>query len=97
MTVQNESERTNAHVDGGEVKWQYYYKLLDGKLKEEVEVMTIEEIPKEEFNDCKERNAWRESEDVVSCVHIEPGPAVYIVYENCVCCKQFEVQLIGLF
>ena len=42
-------------------------------MKEEVEAMTIEEITKEE-NDCMDQHAWRVSDDVVSCVRMEPGP-----------------------
>ena len=44
-----------------------------GKSKKEVEAMTIEEIKKKE-NYCIKWNAWRVSEDVVSHVHMEPGP-----------------------
>ena len=75
---QNEAERSNAAtgealVDGRALKWEYF-KPTDGMSKEEIKTLTDEEIKKLEA-ETMERNAWRVSQDVVSRIDGEPGPA----------------------
>ncbi|CAB3986840.1 RNA-directed DNA polymerase from transposon X-element [Paramuricea clavata] len=75
---QNEAERSNAAigealVDGRALKWEYF-KPADIMNEEEFKKLTVAEIKKLEA-ETMERNAWKVSEEVVSRIDGEPGPA----------------------
>ena len=75
---QNEAERSNAAigealVDGRALKWEYF-KPTDIMNEEEFKKLTVAEIKKLEA-ETMERNAWKVSEEVVSRIDGEPGPA----------------------
>ncbi|CAB4020533.1 RNA-directed DNA polymerase from transposon X-element, partial [Paramuricea clavata] len=75
---QNEAERPNAAigealVDGRALKWEYF-KPADIMNEEEFKKLTVAEIKKLEA-ETMERNAWKVSEEVVSRIDGEPGPA----------------------
>lgn len=75
---QNEAERSNAAigealVDGRALKWEYF-KPTDIMSEEEIKKLTVAEI-KELEAETMERNAWQVSQEVVSRIDGEPGPA----------------------
>lgn len=75
---QNEAERSNAAigealVDGKALEWEYF-KPTDNMSQEELDELTVDEYKELEAK-TMERNAWRISQDVVSRIDGEPGPA----------------------
>ena len=75
---QNEAERSNAAigeslVNGKALVWEYF-KPTDNMSQEEIDELSVD-MYKELEAKTMERNAWRVSQDVVSRIDGEPGPA----------------------
>ncbi|CAB4032480.1 RNA-directed DNA polymerase from transposon X-element, partial [Paramuricea clavata] len=62
-----------ALVDGRALKWEYF-KPTDIMYEDEFKKLTVAEVKKLEA-ETMERNAWKVSEEVVSRIDGEPGPA----------------------
>ena len=75
---QNEAERSNAAigealVTGQTIRWNYF-QATDGLDKEQIDLLSFEEIKKRE-EDAVERDEWRISHDIATRIDGEPGPA----------------------
>ena len=75
---QNEAEQSNAAigealVTGQTIRWNYF-QATDGLEKEQIDLLSVEEIKKRE-EDAVECNAWRISHDIAARIDGEPGPA----------------------